>query len=124
MNLSGDSVQPAMAFYGLERDEVIVVHDELDLDAGVLRLKQDGGHGGHNGLRDIIAKCGGKDFFRVRCGVGRPVHGSPSDWVLSAFSADQDMMRDEMIEQACDAIEALLKDGLAQAQNRFHVAEP
>ena len=120
MNLSGASVQPAMAFYGVGLEDVIVVHDELDLEAGVLRLKQDGGHGGHNGLRDIIAKCGGKAFFRVRCGVGRPAHGSAADWVLSAFGADQEALRDQMVEQACDAIETLLKEGLAQAQNRFH----
>jgi len=120
MNLSGGSVQPATAFYDIEPEHVIVVHDELDLECGDLRVKKGGGHGGHNGLRDIIQKLGERDFIRVRMGIGRPGRGSVTDWVLGTFpSADQNA-RDEMIEEACDALEVILDEGVIAAQNRFN----
>ncbi len=87
MNRSGQSVSALMKYYKIKPDEMLVVHDELDFDVGTLRLKADGGHGGHNGLRDIIASIGVKGFKRLRVGIGRPRQGMPvADYVLSDFS--------------------------------------
>ncbi|MGM0555067.1 MAG: aminoacyl-tRNA hydrolase [Myxococcota bacterium] len=120
MNRSGRSVQAAASFYDVPTDQIIVVHDEIDLDVGQLRLKAGGGHGGHNGLRDIAQKLGTKDFLRVRLGVGRPEHGDVTNHVLGQFQRDEQPLVDDLIERGCDAIELLLSDGLARAQNRFH----
>jgi PTH1 family peptidyl-tRNA hydrolase len=120
MNRSGRSVQAAASFYDIPADRIVVVHDEIDLDVGTLRLKEGGGHGGHNGLRDIVQKLGTKDFLRIRLGVGRPEHGDVTNHVLGAFQKDEKASVDEMVTQCCDAIEVLLSDGLARAQNRFH----
>lgn len=123
MNLSGDSVQKAASFYDVALEDVVVFHDELDLEAGTLRVKMGGGHGGHNGLRDIIQKMGGKDFGRVRMGIGRPNgRGDVTGWVLGAFAKSEEALRDEMIEVACDAAEAILQEGLLRAQNRFNAS--
>ena len=122
MNLSGDSVQKAAAFYGVEREDIIVLHDELDLELGVVRLKSGGGHGGHNGLRDIIQKAGGKDFLRLRLGIGRPPgsRGNVTGWVLGDFGKSEQDKLEDMLELACDATEGLLLDGLLAAQNKYH----
>lgn len=120
MNRSGDSVQPAAAFYNVEPEHIIVVHDELDLALGDLRIKKGGGHGGHNGLRDIIQKLGSPDFIRVRMGIERPSRGDVTGWVLGEFGRSDEAARDEMIEQAADALEMLLTDGVIATQNRFN----
>lgn len=121
MNLSGTSVQPAQAFYdNLELDQVIVLHDELDLDLGLLRLKLGGGHGGHNGLKDIAKRCGGPGFYRVRMGIDRPTRGEVTDHVLGTFRKVEESLRDDLIYDAADAVEVLLDEGLLPAQNRFH----
>ena len=87
MNRSGQSVSSIMKYYKIQPEEVLVVHDELDFDVGVMKLKSGGGHGGHNGLRDIIASIGVKDFKRLRVGIGRPGSGKVvADYVLSDFS--------------------------------------
>jgi len=89
MNRSGSSVVVMMQFYKLKVDELLVVHDELDFDVGMVKLKQGGGHAGHNGLRDIIAHLGSNDFSRIRLGIGRPLSGrSVSDYVLSKLDSD------------------------------------
>jgi PTH1 family peptidyl-tRNA hydrolase len=88
MNRSGDSVQPCAAFFKIPAEDIIVIHDDLDLPLGTVRLKQGGGHAGHNGLRSIIHRLGTPDFGRVRIGIGRPppdFKGEPSDFVLSGF---------------------------------------
>jgi len=86
MNRSGQSVSSVIKYYKIKSEEVLVIHDELDFDAGVLKLKSAGGHGGHNGLRDIIAALGIKDFKRLRVGIGRPKPGvQVADYVLSDF---------------------------------------
>ena len=99
MNLSGKSVVAAMNFYKINIEEVLVVHDELDLPVGVAKLKLSGGHGGHNGLRDIIAKTGSKDFARLRIGIDHPGHASAvSGYVLKkAPKADYQLMLDSFI---------------------------
>ena len=123
MNLSGESVQKAAAFYDIPISQILVFHDELDLSPGVVRLKVGGGHGGHNGLRDIIQKMGGdKNFLRVRMGIGRP-NGSRGDvtgWVLGSFGKSEEDQKEEMIELACDAAEEIMKSGIVSAQNIFH----
>lgn len=87
MNRSGLSVGKLMRYFKFECEQLLVVHDELDLPSGAVRLKCGGGHAGHNGIRDIIAHVGSKDFYRLRIGIGRPLHGlSTADYVLSAFS--------------------------------------
>src|SRR5690554_4806125 len=88
MNRSGQSVAALANFYKIPLQNMLVVHDELDLEPGIARLKRDGGHGGHNGLRDIIAQAGGRDFLRCRLGIGHPGHSRQvSDYVLSRPSA-------------------------------------
>lgn len=120
MNRSGKSVQAAANFYDIAPDKIIVLHDEIDLKPAQLRLKSGGGHGGHNGLRDIIKMLGSRDFLRVRLGIGRPKFGDVSDYVLGRFTRIEKVDVADLIEDGCDAVEALLQDGLESAQNRFH----
>lgn len=120
MNLSGKAVVAAANFFDVEPDNIVVLHDELDIDLGATRVKIGGGHGGHNGLRDIAAKMGTKDFVRIRLGIGRPEHGDVTNHVLSAFRPDEEPAVEEMIEVACDAIEHLLENGASGAQNEFN----
>lgn len=123
MNLSGQSVQPAASFYEVGIDKILVIHDELDLHMGTLRLKVGGGHGGHNGLKDIINRCASKEFVRVRMGIGRPEPSHDvSSYVLGTFRKVDESLRDELIELSCDAIEMFLREGLVATQNRFHTS--
>ncbi len=120
MNLSGDSVQPAAAFFSVAPADVLVVHDEIDLPWADVRLKLGGGHAGHNGVRHIIQRLGTPDFVRVRVGVGRPppgFGGEGKDWVLSSFDAGQRAELPGVVERACDAVERVVKDGIAAAMN-------
>lgn len=120
MNLSGKAVVAAQSFFDVDMDHVIVVHDDLDLPFGAVRVKAGGGHGGHNGLRDIIAKSGRSDFVRVRLGIGRPKRGSVTDWVLSSFSGAEVPTLETQLEEAADALELIVLDGVMAAQNRFN----
>jgi PTH1 family peptidyl-tRNA hydrolase len=106
MNLSGDSVQPCAAFFKVAPAEVVVIHDEVDLPFGDLRLKRGGGHAGHNGLRSIIQRMGA-DFARVRFGIGRPApefRGEMADWVLSPFSAEERANLAKHVELAAKSV--------------------
>lgn len=117
MNRSGSSVSAAANFYKIAMDEVIVVHDELDIESGEVRVKLGGGHGGHNGLRSIFEHLG-KDFVRVRCGIGRPIRGGDvTGWVLGDFSADERITLDDFISKAADAVELVCKEGPRAAMN-------
>jgi peptidyl-tRNA hydrolase, PTH1 family len=121
MNRSGGPVQQGLAFYRVPHERLIVVHDDIDLDVGKLRLKRGGGDAGHNGLRDIRQRTGGGDYLRVRLGVGRPPgRQDPADYVLKRFSAKQREEIDIVVEEACDAILDLVTEGLEAAQNRHH----
>lgn len=124
MNLSGKSVAAAMKFYQVEPERLVVFHDEIDLDAGVTRVKIGGGHGGHNGLRDIIDKIGSRDFVRVRIGVGRPEHGDVTNWVLSPFRQDQLDELDDQLELVAKIAETIVNDGADAAQNEFNGTPP
>lgn len=125
MNLSGESVQPAAAFYRLEPASLVVIHDELDLPVGRLRLKVGGGHAGHNGLRSLDQHLPNKDYFRVRVGIARPPvpGGDVSNWVLGGFPTAERPAVERSIEEAADAVECLLREGLIAAQTRFHAGE-
>jgi PTH1 family peptidyl-tRNA hydrolase len=121
MNLSGSSVAPAMRFYKLEPEHVLVVHDEGDLEVGRLQTRLGGGLAGHNGLRSIAQQLGTQDFGRVRVGVGRPERGDRrplADYVLSDFEPHDDA--EALVTRAADAVEAVLADGLDAAQARFN----
>ncbi len=120
MNHSGISVGRAASFYKLDPTAVIVIHDDLDLPYGEVRLKTGGGHGGHNGLRSIFAHFG-RDFHRVRCGIGRPQFGgNVTGWVLGGFSPDERVTLPTLIETAADAVEALIHEGPRRAMSRFN----
>ena len=121
MNVSGGPVAGLLRYYGVSPADLVVVHDDLDLGFGVVRLKQGGGEGGHNGLRSISTSIGTKDYLRVRVGIGRPPgRQDPADFVLKRFSGAERKELDFVVDLAADAAEALLLDGLEPAQNRFH----
>lgn len=123
MNESGGPVKALRDFYKVPMEHVVVVHDELDIPYGALRLKRGGGGGGHNGLRSITKALGGPDYLRVRFGIGRPPgRMDPAAFVLRDFSAAERKELDVHLERAADAAEALLTDGLDRAQNVFHTA--
>lgn len=108
MNLSGESVGEACSFFRLKPEEILVVHDELELALGFVSLKWSGGLGGHNGLRSLKSVLGTADFWRLRFGIGRPVHGDVSSHVLSDFSADERIMLSQVWMQTEPLFEALL----------------
>lgn len=123
MNLSGRSVGEALRFYQSDVESLIVVHDEVDLPFGQLRLKKGGGHAGHNGLRSIVEVTGSADFVRVRVGVGRPATRMPmADYVLSPFYPAEKAELELLIGEAADAVCAVLSDGLIAAMNRYNTA--
>jgi PTH1 family peptidyl-tRNA hydrolase len=124
MNLSGGPVASLLKYYDLDVSRLIVVHDELDIDFDTIKLKQGGGHGGHNGLRDIIAATGSNEFLRVRVGIGRPPGRQPAaDYVLKAFSSTERKELPLLLGDAADAVEMIASDGLTAAQLRFHTAK-
>ncbi len=121
MNLSGQAVQRAMAFYRIEPARVLVIHDEIDLPLGRIRVKVGGGHGGHNGLRSISGVIG-PDYLRVRCGVGRPAGGKERvvGHVLGPFSRAEQAEVSELIQRAADAVEMVLDQGTTPAMNKYN----
>lgn len=122
MNESGKSVAAAANFFRIPPDEILIAHDELDIPAGQARFKQGGGHGGHNGLRDIIPALGGKqDFHRLRIGIGHPGHASKvSGYVLAKPSVGDRQAIDQVIDEAVDALPLLLNGDAVKAMTRLH----
>ncbi|MEM9067963.1 MAG: aminoacyl-tRNA hydrolase [Myxococcota bacterium] len=120
MNLSGESLQKAMTFFKVSLDEVVVVHDELDLGYGTSRIKVGGGTAGHNGLKSIVQQCGGNGFVRVRVGIGRPRSGATSGYVLSDFNSDERATLEDVVDSAAEMVEAVLRDGPRKAMNALH----
>lgn len=121
MNESGRQVGPLAKFYSVSPDDLIVLHDELDIDFGLVRLKQGGGEGGHNGLRSISQSVGSRDYLRVRLGIGRPPgRQDPADFVLKPFPSSARADVDLLITQGADAVEELVAQGLEAAQNTVH----
>ncbi|AVT36665.1 aminoacyl-tRNA hydrolase [Plantactinospora sp. BB1] len=121
MNLSGGPVAALAQFYKVPVDQVVAVHDELDIPYGQIRLKQGGGEGGHNGLRSMSKSLGTKDYLRVRFGIGRPPgRQDPAAYVLSDFSAVERKELEFLVDRAADAAEAVVGRGLEWAQNTYH----
>jgi peptidyl-tRNA hydrolase, PTH1 family len=121
MNISGGPVVSIARFYKVPVERITVVHDELDLPFGSLRLKRGGGDGGHNGLRSISAALGNREYARVRFGIGRPPgQQDPADFVLREFAAAQRKELPFLIDRAADAVEVLIAQGLEAAQNQFN----
>lgn len=121
MNRSGQSVAPLANFFKIPLQNILVVHDELDLEPGVVRLKRDGGHGGHNGLRDIIAQTGAKNFLRCRLGIGHPGHSKlVSDFVLSKPSPSDRQQIEEAIDNMLKVLPDVLSGNLDKAMNWLH----
>lgn len=121
MNVSGPAVAGTARYFKVPPTDVVVVHDDLDLDHGVLKVKRGGGEGGHNGLRSISACLGSKDYLRVRFGIGRPPgRMDPADFVLRDFSPEQRRELDLLVDRGADAVEQLLTQGLAATQNQLH----
>jgi peptidyl-tRNA hydrolase, PTH1 family len=120
MNLSGESVKPLMKKAGVGLERLVIVHDELDLPSGRLKLKLGGGSGGHNGLKSISSLCGGPEYIRARIGIDRPPgRQDPADYVLKRPSRAERDILDVAIEEAADAIEALLTQQLADVMSRL-----
>lgn len=123
MNLSGGPVGNLAKFFGTGVENLIVVHDEIDIPFDTIKLKRGGGEGGHNGLRDISKAMGSKDYLRVRTGVGRPPgRMDTADWVLQDFSKSEKQVLPFLIDNAADAVELLMSQGLEAAQGKFHTA--
>ena len=121
MNESGRSVGAAVRFFKLPAEQLLVVHDEVDLDLGRLQARRGGGLAGHNGLRSVAQHVGTPEFARLRIGVGRPERGDSrpvADWVLSPFTDEVDV--EALVARAADAVEAVVRDGLDEAQRRFN----
>jgi peptidyl-tRNA hydrolase, PTH1 family len=121
MNVSGRSVGAALRFFKLPPEQLLVVHDEVDLELGRLQARAGGGLAGHNGLRSLGQELGTQDFLRLRVGVGRPERGDPrpvADWVLGPFDDHVDV--DALVTRAADAAETIARDGLELAQQRFN----
>ncbi|WP_036297492.1 aminoacyl-tRNA hydrolase [Microbacterium sp. C448] len=121
MNVSGGPVSGLAAFFGIEADRVIVVHDELDIPFDTIKLKVGGGHGGHNGVRDVAKALDTPEFTRVRVGIGRsPGRQDAADWVLDPFGAAERAQLPLLIGDAADAVELVVGEGLLAAQQRYH----
>lgn len=121
MNESGRSVAPAVRYFKVPLERLLVVHDEVDLDLGRLQARMGGGLAGHNGLRSVAQHLGTPEFMRLRIGVGRPERGDPrpvADWVLTPFPDDVDV--EALVGRAADAVEVIAREGLEEAQQRFN----
>lgn len=122
MNLSGKAVGALASFYRIKAEEILVIHDELDLSPGTAKLKQGGGHGGHNGLKDIVAQLGNNNnFYRLRLGIGHPGHRDlVAGYVLNKPSpTDRDAL-EKALDEAADCVEMIFKDGMVKATNRLN----
>ncbi len=121
MNRSGQSIAQLARFYKIPAEQILVVHDELDLSPGTVKLKKGGGHGGHNGLRDTISQLGSKDFYRLRLGIGHP--GSKEQvvgFVLGKTPKSEKTLVDTAIDKAIDSIEPILQGDMQKAMNQLH----
>lgn len=123
MNLSGESVQKAMAFFKVPLGNVLVMHDELDLPWKDVRIKLGGGHAGNNGIRSIMQHCGA-DFVRVRIGIGKPPRGTTESWVLGDFDAMESAELADVLSAAALAAEAVIQLGVPAAMNKVHGKSP
>ncbi|MGZ3494178.1 MAG: aminoacyl-tRNA hydrolase [Thermodesulfobacteriota bacterium] len=120
MNRSGEAVKGVADFFGSTIEDLLVLHDDLDLPFGRLRFKQRGGDGGHQGVRSIIDRMGGNNFLRLKIGIGRPPPGmDPADYVLEVFDRTEQPELDGILSQAAEAVKVMLLEGLEKAMNQF-----
>jgi peptidyl-tRNA hydrolase, PTH1 family len=117
MNLSGRSIAEVARFHKIPCEDIVVVHDDLDIPFGSVRLKKGGGHGGHNGLRSIFSDFGARDFIRLRIGIGRPVRGDVVDYVLQPFSGKEMESLASVLDGAVDTLESLFSAGLEKTMS-------
>lgn len=121
MNLSGEAAQSLLGYFDLEPGRLIVVHDDLDLPLGRLKVALGGGAGGHRGVASIIQRTGSSDFVRLKVGIGRPRYDEPIEkFVLSGFYADQRLLAENMVLAAVDCLEVIISEGPPAAMQRFH----
>jgi PTH1 family peptidyl-tRNA hydrolase len=125
MNGSGEAVKMATGFFHLGMEDLVVVHDDLDLPFGRLRFKRRGGDGGHQGVHSIIEKMGGNNFLRLKVGIGRPPRGMDSaDYVLEVFDRIEQSLLDQILSQAAESLKVMLLEGLEKAMNQFQKKSP
>jgi PTH1 family peptidyl-tRNA hydrolase len=120
MNLSGRSVAAALRFHKLSLQDMIVIHDDLDIPFGCIKLKEGGGHAGHNGLRSLTQELGSGDFIRLRIGIGRPSHGDMADYVLTNFAPEEMAGLPRLLDGVVDALELLIAEGVAKAMSLYN----
>lgn len=124
MNVTGPPLKALLREINLTTDDLILIHDDLDLEPGRLRIKQAGGDGGHNGIRSVIETLGTPQFVRLKIGIGRPApHQDPADYVLEPFTNDEIEVLNPCLDRAVDALECLIHRGVAVAMNQFNVRE-
>jgi len=123
MNRAGDAVKALFRYFPLSTTDLVVIHDDLDLPLGRMRIRPRGGAGGHRGVLSIIEALGEEDFFRVRIGIGRPTVGrEPTDYVLEPFSPDEASRLEPIVSTAADGVESLLREGPVKAMEKFNRA--
>jgi len=120
MNESGLSINRLRKYRNISMQDICIIHDDLDLNVGEVRVKYSGGHGGHNGLRNIIQACGTNDFIRIRMGIGHPEKDQVIDYVLSKPKKDEKEVLDQSVYEAADAMDSLLQNGLDETMNQFN----
>jgi peptidyl-tRNA hydrolase, PTH1 family len=120
MNLSGRSVNPALNFHRLSLQDLLVIHDDLDIPFGRVKIKEGGGHAGHNGLRSLMQEMGSGEFLRIRIGIGRPPRGDAADYVLSPFSMDEQVQLPRLLDGVVELLEVLLMEGTLKAMTLFN----
>jgi len=120
MNLSGRSVAEALRFHKLATSDLIVLHDELDIPFGQIKLKTDGGHGGHNGLRSLHQELGSGDYSRLRIGIGKPLHGNMADYVLTNFGKNEMNDLPQLVDGVVDALEMLIVEGMPKTMSLYN----
>ena len=124
MNLSGKAVSKILRYYNLEADQLIVLHDELDLPLGRMRLKFGGGWAGHNGVGSIVEQLGTRDFYRLRLGIGRPAHVDISSYVLHPFSSEERMLVQDIVPAAIDGLSLFAEKGFELARQQLNSFTP
>lgn len=123
MNLSGGPVRGMLDYYRLDVNQLLIAHDEIDLSPGTVRLKLGGGHGGHNGLRDVIRHCG-REFMRIRIGVGHPGHKDQvTSYVLKKAASDVEAAMNRNVDEAAEVIPLLVQEGLEAAMKKLHTQD-
>ncbi len=123
MNLSGRAVAEALRFHKLTPADLVVIHDDLDIPFGSLKVKEGGGHGGHNGLRSLAQELGDNGYLRIRIGIGRPAHGDVTGYVLQNFAPQEMQGLPHLVDGAVDALEMLLDEGIAKTMSLFNNKE-